>query len=88
MRGSYVFPVPDSLGYADVALLEPWACVDAAYAPRRRLDLRPDGVLLIAGRADDTTPYTIAAPAALAQSAAGRRAARRSPPGCTARRST
>ncbi len=60
--GSYVFPVPDSLGYADVALLEPWACVDAAYAPRRRLDLRPDGILLIVGRPDDATPYTFARP--------------------------
>ncbi len=60
--GSYVFPVPDSLGYADVALLEPWACVDAAYAPRRRLDLRPGGILLIVGRPDDTTPYQLARP--------------------------
>ena len=60
--GSYVFPVPASLGYADVALLEPWACVDAAYAPRRRLDLRPGGVLLIVGRPDDTTPYEFARP--------------------------
>ena len=60
--GSYVFPVPESLGYADVALLEPWACVDAAYAPRRRLDLRPGGVLLIVGRLDDTVPYRFARP--------------------------
>lgn len=60
--GSYVFPVPDSLGYADVALLEPWACVDAAYAPRRRLDLRSGGVLLIVGRPDDPTPYEFTRP--------------------------
>ena len=60
--GSYVFPVPDSLGYADVALLEPWACVDAAYVPRRRLDLRPGGILLIVGRPDDHTPYELARP--------------------------
>lgn len=60
--GSYVFPVPESLGYADVALLEPWACVDAAYAPRRRLDLRPDGILLLVGRQDDNTPYELAHP--------------------------
>ncbi len=60
--GSYVFPVPDSLGYADVALLEPWACVDAAYAPRRRLDLRPGGILLIVGHPDDPTPYKFTRP--------------------------
>jgi L-sorbose 1-phosphate reductase len=60
--GSYVFPVPASLGYADVALLEPWACVDAAYAPRRRLDLRPGGTLLFVGRPDDDTPYELARP--------------------------
>ncbi len=60
--GSYVFPVPASLGYADVALLEPWACVDAAYAPRRRLDLCPDGTLLFVGHPDDNTPYKLARP--------------------------
>lgn len=60
--GSYVFAVPDALGYADVALLEPWACVDAAYAPRRRLDLRAGGVLLIVGRAEDVTPYLLRRP--------------------------
>ena len=60
--GSYVFPVPPSLGFADVALLEPWACVDAAYAPRRRLDLRPGGTLLFVGRPDDDTPYELARP--------------------------
>ncbi len=60
--GSYVFPVADALGYADVALLEPWACVDAAYAPRRRLDLRPDGVLLMVGRSDGSAPYTMQRP--------------------------
>ena len=60
--GSYVFPVPASLGYADVALLEPWACVDAAYAPRRRLELRPGGTLLLVGRPDDSTPYELTRP--------------------------
>lgn len=60
--GSYVFPVPDALAYADVALLEPWACVDAAYAPRRRLEPRPGGLALFVGRPDDDTPYTLARP--------------------------
>jgi threonine dehydrogenase-like Zn-dependent dehydrogenase len=65
--GGYVFPVPDALGYADVALLEPWACVDAAYAPRRRLELRPGGVLLLLGREGDETPYVLAQPPAARQ---------------------
>jgi threonine dehydrogenase-like Zn-dependent dehydrogenase len=60
--GGYVFPVPDALGYADVALLEPWACVDAAYAPRRRLEMRPGGVLLLVGREGDDTPYAMTQP--------------------------
>jgi threonine dehydrogenase-like Zn-dependent dehydrogenase len=60
--GSYVFPVPEALGYADVALLEPWACVNAAYAPRRRLDLRSDGVLLVVGCTGDSTPYVMQRP--------------------------
>jgi threonine dehydrogenase-like Zn-dependent dehydrogenase len=60
--GSYAFPIPTSLGYADVALLEPWACVDAAYSPRRRLELLPGGILLFVGRPDDDTPYELARP--------------------------
>ncbi len=60
--GSYVFPVPPALAYADVALLEPWACVDAAYVPRRRLDPLPGGLALLIGQPDDKTPYTMAHP--------------------------
>ena len=33
---SYVFPVPPETSYAEVALLEPWACVDVAYSPTAR----------------------------------------------------
>ena len=37
-EGAYVIPVTDEIGYASAALSEPWACVEAAYTQRRRLD--------------------------------------------------
>jgi threonine dehydrogenase-like Zn-dependent dehydrogenase len=36
--GAYVIPIPTDLGYAEAALTEPWACVEAAYSQRRRVD--------------------------------------------------
>ena len=62
-HGSYVFPVPHSLSHANVAVLEPWACVDVAFSPTaRRLARKPGGMLWIAGRRDDSTPYQFDAP--------------------------
>jgi threonine dehydrogenase-like Zn-dependent dehydrogenase len=58
-EGCYAIPVDDSLGYAEVALTEPWACVEAAYVPRRRTCLEPGGVLWIVGRPGLTTPYRL-----------------------------
>ena len=49
-EGCYAIPVPEGMGYAEVALTEPWACVEAAYVPRRRLHVKKDGVLWIIGR--------------------------------------
>ncbi len=49
-EGCYAIPVPDGLGYAEVALTEPWACVEAAYSPRRRLNIKPGGTLWLLGR--------------------------------------
>lgn len=49
-EGCYAIPVPPEMGYAEAALTEPWACVEAAYVPRRRLHIRKDGVLWIVGR--------------------------------------
>lgn len=60
--GSYVFPVPDNLSYVDIALLEPWACVDVAYTPLRRLAPKPGGTLWIRGRPDDPDHYTMSQP--------------------------
>jgi L-sorbose 1-phosphate reductase len=58
-EGCYAIPVDDSLGYAEVALTEPWACVEAAYVPRRRTCIEPGGVLWIVGRPGLTTPYRL-----------------------------
>jgi threonine dehydrogenase-like Zn-dependent dehydrogenase len=57
-EGSYVFPVPPELSYADVALLEPWACVEVAYSPTaRRLEPKPGGVMWLKGRPGDMSAY-------------------------------
>jgi threonine dehydrogenase-like Zn-dependent dehydrogenase len=62
-EGAYVFPVSDdSLSCADIALLEPWACVDVAYTPLRRLQPKPGGDLWIRGRPGDATPYHFSTP--------------------------
>ncbi len=60
--GCYVFPVPDSLTYVDIALLEPWSCVDVAYTPVRRLELKPDGALWICGRPGGSSAYVMNRP--------------------------
>ena len=49
-EGCYAISVPEGMGYAEVALTEPWACVEAAYVPRRRLHTKKDGVLWLLGR--------------------------------------
>ena len=49
-EGCYAIPTPPGLGYAEVALTEPWACVEAAYMPRRRLHIKPTGILWLLGR--------------------------------------
>jgi threonine dehydrogenase-like Zn-dependent dehydrogenase len=60
-------PVGDGIGYAEAALTEPWACVEAAYTQRRRLTPKAGGTMWIIGRAGDTSTYEfsngLAAPA-------------------------
>lgn len=59
-EGCYALPTPPGLGYAEVALTEPWACVEAAYVPRRRLHIKPGGVLWLLGRPGlENAPYQI-----------------------------
>ncbi|HKC90588.1 MAG TPA: alcohol dehydrogenase catalytic domain-containing protein [Candidatus Limnocylindria bacterium] len=55
--GAYVTDVGDRLGYAETALTEPWACVEAAYTQRRRLTPAPGGHAWVIGRPDDGRAY-------------------------------
>ncbi len=55
--GTYLYSVGPELGYAETALTEPWACVEAAYTQRRRLALKPEGTVWMVGRPGDETPY-------------------------------
>ncbi|UCH62663.1 MAG: zinc-binding dehydrogenase [Fidelibacterota bacterium] len=55
--GSYLLPVSEGLSYAEVALTEPWACVEAAYTQRRRLLPKAGGTMWILGNPDDVTDY-------------------------------
>jgi len=57
--GAYVVEVDDRLGYAETALTEPWACVEAAYTQRRRLIPATGGRTWVVGRPGDDTPYRL-----------------------------
>jgi threonine dehydrogenase-like Zn-dependent dehydrogenase len=46
-EGCYLIPVSSRLGYAEAALCEPWACVEASYRYRPRETLKPGGALLV-----------------------------------------
>lgn len=62
--GNYLIPVRPTTGYVESALVEPWACVIAAYRLRYRTALKPGGTLWIVGPAtpiSDEPPYTISA---------------------------
>ena len=59
-EGCYAMDVPAGMGYAEVALTEPWSCVEAAYVPRRRLHIKHGGVLWLLGRPGlENAPYQI-----------------------------
>jgi len=55
--GAYVIEVDDRLGYAEAALTEPWACVEAAYTQRRRLWPKVGGRAWVLGDPADARPY-------------------------------
>jgi len=63
--GAYVIPVDPAIGYAAAALSEPWACVEAAYTQRRRLEPLAGGVMWIVGRPEDDVAYTFGSVLAL-----------------------
>jgi threonine dehydrogenase-like Zn-dependent dehydrogenase len=58
-EGTYLYPVGPELSYAEAALTEPWACVEAAYTQRRRLTPKPGGVVWVVGRPGDETAYQL-----------------------------
>lgn len=47
--GNYLIPVQPETGYAEAALNEPWACVEASYTLRYRTGWQEGGLLLITG---------------------------------------
>lgn len=48
---SMLIPVPDDLAASAIALVEPWACVENAYAEKQRRAVKPGGRLLVVGDA-------------------------------------
>jgi L-sorbose 1-phosphate reductase len=56
--GAYVIPVDDRMGYAETALTEPWACVEASYTQRRRLQPLAGGRTWVLARPNDDRVYT------------------------------
>ena len=59
--GAYVIPVADEVGYAEASLSEPWACVEASYTQRRRLEPLAGGTMWILCRSNDDTAYEFSA---------------------------
>ncbi len=62
--GNYLIPVRPTTGYVESALVEPWACVIAAYRLRYRTSLKPGGTLWVIGPSSavsEELPYTISA---------------------------
>ncbi|MCJ7778036.1 MAG: alcohol dehydrogenase catalytic domain-containing protein [Sedimentisphaerales bacterium] len=51
---SMLLPVSRKLSSSAVALVEPWACVEDAYATRERRKLKPDGRMLVVADIDVT----------------------------------
>jgi len=47
--GNYLIPVQPETGYAESALVEPWACVIATYQLQYRTGLKPNGTTWIIG---------------------------------------
>ncbi|MEV0094353.1 alcohol dehydrogenase catalytic domain-containing protein [Streptomyces sp. NPDC050738] len=67
---SYLLPAPDEPSASRLALVEPWACVENAYAVRERRQIKPDGRVLVVGAGDlsglDLSGSTVVEPAGLA----------------------
>jgi threonine dehydrogenase-like Zn-dependent dehydrogenase len=48
-EGCYLIPVDAEAGHAEVALTEPWACVEAAYSAEYRSQVKEGGLVWIVG---------------------------------------
>jgi threonine dehydrogenase-like Zn-dependent dehydrogenase len=60
--GSYLIPLHNqALGYSELALVEPWGCVVAAYRIAHRHSIRNGGTLLIAGNGKDKKEWDFTA---------------------------
>jgi len=53
-NGDMLIPLPEGMGYAEAALIEPWACVEAAYRLNYRNHIKPKGNLWIIGGKQST----------------------------------
>ncbi|GAB4514526.1 MAG: hypothetical protein Kow0047_26390 [Anaerolineae bacterium] len=58
-EGCYLLPIPESLGYSEAALTEPWACVEAAYVIQYRTGLKPGGTAWIVGGGSSGPEYRL-----------------------------
>jgi threonine dehydrogenase-like Zn-dependent dehydrogenase len=48
-EGCYLIPMDQKAGYAETALTEPWACVEAAYSVHHRTGVKEGGLVWIVG---------------------------------------
>jgi threonine dehydrogenase-like Zn-dependent dehydrogenase len=58
-EGIYLIPIPEGRGYAEAALVEPWACIEAACVIRPRRGLKPGGVAWFVGAGDADRGYML-----------------------------
>ena len=53
--GCYLIPIEGDVGYAEAALTEPWACIEASYRIRYRPGIKEGGTVLFTGSVDGGT---------------------------------
>ncbi|MGI5917161.1 MAG: alcohol dehydrogenase catalytic domain-containing protein [Anaerolineae bacterium] len=61
-EGSYLLSVKDTMGHAQAALTEPWACVVASYEVVYRSAWKPGGAVLVVAGPGATGEYDLGAP--------------------------
>jgi threonine dehydrogenase-like Zn-dependent dehydrogenase len=58
-EGVYLLPIPEGRGYAEAALVEPWACIEAACVIHPPDRLKPGGVAWFVGAGGEDREYTL-----------------------------